>query len=199
MKVFFSIIIPIFNKEKYIDNTINSVLKQLSTNFEIILIDDFSSDSSYKVAEKYSKSKYMNFIRIYKNKKNMGVSFTRNRGIALSRGNYLIFLDADDEFSNPNLLINLHKLINTYNSDYIILTRNYFGKINSPDFSRLETFTTKLDEGFYSILDKYQFAIRSFPFGGSASAVISKKIIGNIIQACQVIEQTHKKDKRTDT
>lgn len=87
----FSIIIPLFNKEKYIKATIESVLNQTFSNFELLIIDDSSNDNSFSIASSFTDNR----IRLFK-KKNGGVSDTRNYGILKANGKFIIFLDADD-------------------------------------------------------------------------------------------------------
>ncbi len=88
---FFSIIIPLYNKENFIENTLNSVLNQSFTDFEVILINDGSTDKSEEIILKF------NDFRIrYFTKENGGVSTARNLGIEKAQSNYITFIDADD-------------------------------------------------------------------------------------------------------
>lgn len=89
-----SIIVPIYNAEKYLDSCIQSVLRQTYTNWELILIDDGSTDKSGRIAEEYGFADER--ITVF-HQKNLGVSLTRNQGIDEATGNYVVFLDADDE------------------------------------------------------------------------------------------------------
>ena len=86
-----SIVIPLYNKEKFIKNTINSVLRQSYKDFELVIVDDGSTDDSVNIVKSISDSR----IRII-SKQNEGVSKTRNRGIIEAKGEYIFFLDADD-------------------------------------------------------------------------------------------------------
>ncbi len=95
-----SVIIPVYNKELCIRETLNSVLSQHYTNFEIIIVDDGSSDRSKNIIEEFVARD--NRCR-YFYKKNGGVSSARNYGIDLASGEYISFLDADDEY-NENFL-----------------------------------------------------------------------------------------------
>ena len=87
----YSIIIPLYNKERQIARTLDSVLRQTMPDFEAIVVDDGSRDKSAEVVQSYTDSR----IR-YVRKENEGVSSARNRGIAEARGEWLLFLDADD-------------------------------------------------------------------------------------------------------
>ena len=106
MKPFFSIVIPIYNASRYLDNCINSVLNQSFGNFELILVDDCSDDDSYDICTSFAKIDKR--IILLKNIKNVGVSKSRNLGIKCSRGNYLGFIDADD-WIDINLLEHIYK------------------------------------------------------------------------------------------
>lgn len=89
-----SVIIPMYNCEKYISRCIDSILNQSYKNIELILVDDNSSDSSYSIIEKYLSSNLN--IRYLKNKTRMGPSATRNRGLKTAQTDYVLFLDCDD-------------------------------------------------------------------------------------------------------
>ena len=93
MKDLVSIVVPVYNAERFLDDTINSVLNQTYTNWELILVNDCSKDNSKKVYEKYKSDKR---IIWYDQKQNGGAAIARNKGIDLSKGKYLCFLDADD-------------------------------------------------------------------------------------------------------
>jgi glycosyltransferase involved in cell wall biosynthesis len=107
--MFFSVIIPLYNKENYIEKTIQSVINQTNNDFEIIIVDDCSTDLSYEIAKKFVSHK----IDIIKHPINKGLSASRNTGILNSRGNYITFLDADD-FWKPNYLEEIKLLIDTF-------------------------------------------------------------------------------------
>lgn len=91
--ILISVIIPVFNAEKYLDECIKSILNQSEKNIEIIIIDDGSTDNSYKICLKYQKEDKR--IKIFR-QENKGVSSARNLGIQNSLGKYLYFMDADD-------------------------------------------------------------------------------------------------------
>ena len=96
-KILISVILPVYNAEKYLDNSIKSILSQSYKNIELIIINDGSSDNSKKICEKYQKDDKR--IRII-NKSNKGVSAARNDGIKEAKGEYICFFDADDFLEN---------------------------------------------------------------------------------------------------
>lgn len=98
----FSIIIPVYNVEKYLPACVESVLKQRGPSFEVILVDDFSSDASGALCDGFQKKDGR--VRAVHNEKNMYVGAARNRGLSLSRGEYVYFLDSDDVMEDGVLL-----------------------------------------------------------------------------------------------
>lgn len=89
-----TIIIPVYNSEKYIGKCLDSILNQTYTNFEILVVNDGSKDNSQKVIEEY-QNKYPDKI-IAINQENKGVSKTRNESIKKASGDYIMFIDNDD-------------------------------------------------------------------------------------------------------
>ncbi len=89
-----SVIIPVYNSEKFIKETLNSVLNQTYKNIEIIIINDCSIDNSENIIKSYC-SKYKNII-YYKKQKNEGVAVARNLALDIAKGRYVAFLDSDD-------------------------------------------------------------------------------------------------------
>jgi len=100
----FSIIVPMYNSEKSIRNCIDSILSQTFSDFEIIIINDGSTDESLYLIEKYAQTDPR--IKIY-SFSNSGVSISRQRGVTLSSGEYILFVDSDDTI-NPELLEKLY-------------------------------------------------------------------------------------------
>lgn len=98
-----AIIIPNYNKAKYLSECINSVLSQTYDNIEIIIVDDHSSDQS-NTLKKYTK-KHQN-IHYYILPKNHGVSYARNYGAKQTDADYLVFLDSDDVYINKDKIKN---------------------------------------------------------------------------------------------
>ena len=89
-----SIITPLYNSEKFISETIESVLAQTYTNWEMLIVNDCSKDNGAKIVEEYVKKDKR--IKLFNNEKNLGGAGTRNRAIKEARGKYIAFLDSDD-------------------------------------------------------------------------------------------------------
>lgn len=118
MGSFISIIIPLYNKEKYIINTLNSIKNQTYKNYEIIIIDDGSTDNSIKIINNYSKiNPNINFKIIRQS--NNGVSSARNKGIKNAIGEYIFFIDGDD-IIDKNCLKKLVENIQKNNVDMVV-------------------------------------------------------------------------------
>lgn len=111
-----TVIIPVYNVEKYLDTCICSVLQQTYENWELILVDDGSTDHSPQICDNYANSDVR--ITVYHNS-NYGASYSRNFGIDRSQGKYLTFIDSDD-WIGKNYLSNLVQAIEQTDSDLAI-------------------------------------------------------------------------------
>ena len=115
MKV--SIIIPIYNCEKYLPECLDSVLEQTLQEIEVVCINDGSKDSSEIILKDYAgKDKR---IKIICNETNKGLSYSRNKGMDVAKGEYLIFLDSDDMFMTNSALLELYNKAETEKADLI--------------------------------------------------------------------------------
>lgn len=115
----FSIIIPVYNVEEYLDECIKSVLSQTFCNFEVLLINDGSTDNSGMICDKYVLSD--NRVKVI-HKNNEGLSAARNVGVTEATGNYLLFLDSDDYYCNISFLDVVNKIL-TKDSVNVLLYR----------------------------------------------------------------------------
>lgn len=115
-----SIIVPVYNAEKYLERCVESILKQTYTTFEIILINDGSTDSSKAICENYSKQD--DRIRII-TKNNTGVADTRNIGLSVARGEYIAFVDSDD-YIDENMLQRMIEKAVANDSDIVMCGYN---------------------------------------------------------------------------
>lgn len=101
MQPMVSVIMPVYNAERFLDRAIQSILNQTYEKWELILIDDCSTDNSLELINKYSDSR----IRLFRNETNRGIAQTSNRGIDESKGKYIALLDDDDEAINNRLAL----------------------------------------------------------------------------------------------
>ncbi len=144
--IFFSIIVPTYNRASFLTRTVSSVLNQTFLNFEVIIVDDGSEDETFSVVKELSEQD----IRVnYYYQQNSERAVARNNGAKIAKGKFLIFLDSDDFFNDKVHLSNLFEFIKTNNevpalyftgaiittSDKQILTRNYIQEeLNQIDF-----------------------------------------------------------------
>lgn len=119
----FTIIIPVFNTEKYLEKCINSVIRQNFDDYEIIIVNDKSTDNSKIICEKY-ESIYPNIIFIDKDE-NEGLSEARNSALRIAKGEYIIFLDSDD-WLIEGALLNINNIIINRDIPDIIINRVSF-------------------------------------------------------------------------
>ncbi len=150
-----SIVVPVYNAEKYLDRSVNSLINQTEKNIEIILINDGSKDKSYEKMQEFAKKD--NRIRIY-TQENKGVAYTRNRGISLASGEYIYFADSDD-FVYKEAVSTLLGYAKKFNTNYVRMAcirdiSNSKGKIVSdviykePTFVERENFKEKVFDTF---------------------------------------------------
>jgi glycosyltransferase involved in cell wall biosynthesis len=109
-----SVIVPVYNVEKYLRKCVDSILAQTHKNIEIILVDDGSEDGSAQICEEYAGLENVKFIR----KKNGGVASARNAGLAAVTGDYIHFVDSDD-WMEPNMYEELLKAGEEHGADYV--------------------------------------------------------------------------------
>ena len=177
-----SIIVPIYNTEKYLHECLDSIINQNYTNFEVLLINDGSTDSSGMICQEYvERDSRFRYIE----KDNGGVASARNLGLERSEGTYITFIDSDDwvEFNYLEVLYTALKendtdvAISTYKrfaQDSVFYLRSYskendeflnIGKRNRNSFLEILPKLGELDHSFYSI----------------SSKLIKRKIIGNLL------------------
>lgn len=122
-KIAISCIVPVYNVEEYVPHVVEGLIKQTLKNIEIIFVDDASTDRSAEILETY-QNKYKN-IKVYKNSENLGAGETRNYGLRMAQGEFVIFLDADDIFSEK-LLEKLYHQALSYQADCVIYYTGHF-------------------------------------------------------------------------
>ena len=119
----FTVIIPVYNVAAYLAKCIDSVLKQEFKQYEVILIDDGSTDESGTICDKFAEQDKRIVVIHQKNK---GLSAARNIGIENAKGEYILFLDSDDYWHDSSALNIIYSRLNVSNAD--ILSFNYIGR-----------------------------------------------------------------------
>jgi|TARA_B100001059_G_C17781133_1_gene554255 teichuronic acid biosynthesis glycosyltransferase TuaG len=164
MKFTLDIILPNYNKEEYLEETINSITDQTFNDWKLIIIDNCSTDNSKKIINKYNSQKK---IHSYFFKKNMGVSFSRNFGMRMSNSKYISFIDADDLWTSDKLQ-NQINFMEKYNYDFTYTDYTpFFDKKKRIFKKRIWTPQSFNYEGFIN-----NSSI------GTSSMILSRKIIG---------------------
>lgn len=137
----FSVIIPVFNKAATLGRAIDSIYAQECKDYEIIIVNDGSTDNIKSVIDKYSDL-------VVVNKKNGGVSSARNAGLDIAMGEYICFLDADDLWLNSHLTEMLN-MINQFPSNEMFLTSHY-SDFKGKRFNSSNLYSTSLSDVFES-------------------------------------------------
>ena len=121
-----SVIIPVYNSEKYISECLDSVLNQTFKDIEIICIDDGSTDKSFDILNRYNiKEKRITLLT----QKNLGQSVARNKALEIAKGEYIYFLDSDD-YIEPNLIEECIKKLDETQEGLICFNTEVVGEIS---------------------------------------------------------------------
>lgn len=165
-----SVIIPVYNVENYLERCINSVLDQSFEDFEVILVDDGSTDSSGKICDAFSeKSQKVKTLHM----KNRGVSSARNRGIECSNGNYIIFVDSDD-YIDQNMLSELYREVQDNDIDLCLCGYTQVFADKSVDVLPEDG-----TYGFREFLDVMKYWKLNCIIGSPCNKIFNKHIIEN--------------------
>jgi teichuronic acid biosynthesis glycosyltransferase TuaG len=171
-----SVIIPLYNSQNTIIDTVQSILSQTVPPYEIIIIDDASSDNSFIVIEEYLKKTFLNInIILKKNNVNMGPGLTRNYGLELSSGTLICFCDSDDIWLQDKLKIQL-----THINDFPIIGTSY--KIKSKSNKNLKVVDLS---GVYD----YRKILTQNPLVLSSVMIDTRKIPINDIKFLKIIHE----------
>lgn len=131
----FSFLVPVYNTSKYLDQCMKSLLCQKGADFEIVLIDDGSTDNSGEICDRYAND-YPHIVRVV-HKENEGLLLTRRRGFKEAKGDWFICVDSDD-YVSEDLLINVTKAINEFSPDMVMYNFQYFNDSGETSKSRLD-------------------------------------------------------------
>lgn len=161
-----SIVMPAYNCEKYVIDAINSVLTQTYQNWELLVLDDGSKDNTFNIINEFGKKDSR--IRPLQNKKNMGVSATRNRGIELALGDWIAFLDSDDMWE-PSKLEKQLKVADKNSAEFLFSGSSYINE-------KGVTFN-----GIYEVPEKVTYKIlRNHNVISCSSVLVKRQYLNNI-------------------
>ncbi len=130
-----SVILTVYNREEYLERCINSLLNQSCTDWELIAVDDGSTDNSYKILLDYQReNQNINLIK----QKNQKLPLSRNRGIGAALGKYITFLDSDDEYGKDHLakriqFMKAHPDIDLIHGGFKVIGDEYVRDKENPD------------------------------------------------------------------
>lgn len=172
----FSIIVPVYQSQETLNECIESVLRQQCQNYEIILVDDGSTDMSGKICDEYADRYPGNISVIHKS--NKGPLMARIEGIRMSQGEYLLFLDADDSYA-PRILHKLENILKSQNADIIIF--NYYrcykygkSELNKPLYRNGQKFKENEKQKLYQEL------ATGFELNALWQKCLRRELLGNL-------------------
>lgn len=159
-----SVIVPVYNVEKYLRRCVDSIINQTYKDFEIILVDDGSKDTSPAICDEYAK-KYSNIKVIHQ--KNAGPSVTRNEGTSIAKGDYITYIDSDD-LVHPDYLKILIDLCSKNNADLSCCNFAIFSK----ESEIISNENTKSNELCFSGIEAMNKMLYGQFHGSSACAIL---------------------------
>lgn len=169
-----SVIVPVYNTEKYLNDCISSILKQSYPNIELILVNDGSTDGTFSICQQYA-DKYNNIKLI--NQERVGQSEARNTGLQYATGELITFVDADD-WIEKDYLMHLSTQMRKYNSDIAITCYyQYYQAQNNFGFFDIDSLSH-----FKGVHRGYEWTVLRFQYETYAGGVHSS--VGETIQAC---------------
>lgn len=169
--VWLSVIVPIYNAEKYLDKCIKSIRSQSFNDFELLLIDDGSTDGSYKICQKYAELD--NRVRVFR-KENRGAYQTRLYGSAHAVGEHLLFIDADDYYVNNSVFRYLYDEALKTQCD--VLQFRSYKKYNHLKYTEKARGGTKIVKGEAFLNDEYPRLLCSFWDKSSLGSNVAYKL-----------------------
>ncbi|MCR8746795.1 glycosyltransferase family 2 protein [Romboutsia lituseburensis] len=172
MNIAISVIIPCYNCENYIERTIESIKNQTFENFELIIIDDGSTDNSISVCDRLLNNSNLNYKIV--SQENGGVSKARNTGINHSRGKYIYMLDSDD-FIEPELLEKMNKKLEENKLDIVFCGYDMVDEYNNQLFSYNDKFNYL--DSIISGIDAFNLIINQKIILCTGSAIYKSELI----------------------
>lgn len=169
-KILVSIIIPIYNSEKYLGACLDSILQQTYENIQIILVDDGSTDSSIQICNHYATSETR--IELF-SQKNAGASTARNTGIDHAIGEWIVFVDSDD-LVLPNYVQNLLNAVLTHSSDMAVSGIRYWNVKTEETWDKKFALVDYHDEFFVKAITEKRLQFIGCPYSKIFNAYIVK-------------------------
>lgn len=172
MKDLISVIVPVYNSDKYLEECVSSIINQTYSNLEIILVNDGSKDNSGKICDEYTrKDKRIRVIH----QENSGVSVARNNALSIMNGDYFSFVDSDDVI-DKNYFFELYQALTSTNSDICIcktkdFTNSEILKSENKGVSKTVNLQTCKEEKITDIINNY--------YGSGAATKLYKNIYKN--------------------
>ncbi|MDR1679071.1 MAG: glycosyltransferase [Prevotellaceae bacterium] len=168
----FSIIIPVYNVEKYLSACLDSVLNQAYHSYELICVNDGSTDKSLAILEDYAKKYPQKKVKVI-SQSNMGVAIARNHGVEIAKGNYILFLDSDDMLC-VNSLDKLFQIVQMEQPDVITFNSELFFEDNS-QYKPNAVFNNNDSKLFLSGMDYLNDFVRLRGWGPTAIFYLFKR------------------------
>ena len=168
----FSVIMPVYNGEKFIDDAIHSVCAQTYDNWELIIVNDGSKDNTADVLKKYETNSQIKIIH----KENGGVSVARNTAISASKGDYIVFLDADDVWHSNHLEV-MNELITEYPDAGLYATFTRTELVNGGVIEECNFFKDKPDVVYLEDFFKAYYNDKSAMIFNITTACFSRKAL----------------------
>ena len=159
-----SIIMPNFNSAKFINETVDSVINQSYKNWELIIVDDCSTDNSIEILSQYTDDR----IRLIKSEQNYGAALSRNKAIEAANGSWIAFLDSDDLWAYDKLEKHLSFMVD---KSAVFSCTDY--KVIDGDRKEVSQFSPKKDEYFYNDILKHNCI-------GCSTAIYDAKKLGKV-------------------
>ncbi len=169
---FFTVIIPLYNKEKYVSGAIESILNQTFTDFEVLIVNDCSTDKSMEIASKFVSEK----VQIIHHEKNSGLAATRNTGIKKATSNYVTFLDADDLWK-PHFLEKVYNLIQHFPEARIFGTN--YEEVWDKTIKNPHNNSDSLPENFVGYVNFFQINLKQGIYN-HGSVCLHKEVYENV-------------------
>lgn len=173
----FSICIPVYNTSKYLDECLQSVLCQTEKDYEIVLVDDGSTDDSGAICDRYA-AQYPNIRVIHK--ENEGLMMTRRRGFREAKGDFFLCLDSDDALNDMHALEKIRNMIETKDADLVFYEYIYASELNAQRPDRYITLFDYPNGYVFEHKDK-KILYQKLLLGGFFNPIVIKVISHNLL------------------